>query len=73
MAGGAAGGGSGLAPPPQEQQQPQGLPPHMTGGPPGLNPAPGPPQHAPLGGYQPAPSGVNGKLRRRFSLNTISA
>ncbi|KAF2811449.1 WD40 repeat-like protein [Mytilinidion resinicola] len=59
MAGSAAQGGPGLAPPPQEQPQPQGLPPHMPQGPPGLNPAPGPPSHAPFGGYQPAPA-VNG-------------
>lgn len=61
MAGNAAQGGPGLAPPPQEQPpQGQGLPAHLQQGPPGLNPAPGPPQHAPFGGYgQPAP-GVNG-------------
>ncbi|KAK8213225.1 general transcription repressor [Zalaria obscura] len=60
MAGGAAQGGPGLAPPPQEQPQQPGMPAHMPQGPPGLNPAPGPPQHAPFGGYgQPAP-GVNG-------------
>lgn len=57
MAGSAAQGGPGLAPPPQEPQQPQGMPPHLGGGPqgpPGLNPAPGPPQH--FGGYPPNPS-----------------
>ncbi|OCK84817.1 transcriptional repressor rco-1 [Lepidopterella palustris CBS 459.81] len=59
MAGGAAQGGPGLVPPSQDQPQPQGLPPHMPQGPPGLNPAPGPPQHAPFGGYQPGPP-VNG-------------
>ncbi|KAL1608381.1 general transcription repressor [Paraconiothyrium brasiliense] len=53
-------GGPGLAPPPQEAPQPGGLPPHLGGGPqgpPGLNPAPGPPQH--FGGYGSAPS-MNG-------------
>jgi glucose repression regulatory protein TUP1 len=33
----------------------------MPQGPPGLNPAPGPPQHAPFPGYQPGPAAVNGK------------
>ncbi|KAF4555422.1 Transcriptional repressor rco-1-like protein [Elsinoe fawcettii] len=61
MAGAAAQGGPGLAPPPQEQPPPgQGLPAHLQG-PPALNPAPGPPQHAPFGGYgQPPAPGVNG-------------
>lgn len=60
MAGSAAGGGPGLAPPSQQDpQQPQGLPPHAPQGPPGLNPVPGPPQHAPFGGYQPPPA-ING-------------
>ncbi|KAH8724716.1 WD40-repeat-containing domain protein [Phaeosphaeriaceae sp. PMI808] len=56
--GGIMAGGGGLAPPPQEPQQPQGVPAHLPQGgpPPGLNPAPGPPQH--FGGYQ-APA-VNG-------------
>ncbi|KAJ9628547.1 general transcription repressor [Taxawa tesnikishii (nom. ined.)] len=59
MAGATAQGGPGLAPPPQEQQQPQGMPGHMPSGPPGLNPAPGPPPH--FGNYgQPTPGGVNG-------------
>lgn len=60
MAGSAAAGGPGLAPPPQEQPQGQGLQSHVSQGPPGLNSAPGPPQHAPFGGYQPGPS-LNGK------------
>ncbi|KAJ9643062.1 general transcription repressor [Coniosporium tulheliwenetii] len=59
MAGAAAQGGPGLAPPSQEQPQPQGLPPHMPSGPPGLNPPPGPQHQTPFGGYQPGP-GVNG-------------
>lgn len=61
MAGAAGQGGPGLAPPPQDQPpQGQGLPGHLQQGPPGLNPAPGPPQH--FGGYgQPAP-GVNGTI-----------
>ncbi|KAF2151133.1 WD40 repeat-like protein [Myriangium duriaei CBS 260.36] len=62
MAGATAQGGPGLAPPPQDQPQGQGLPAHLQQGPPGLNPAPGPPQHAPFGGYgQPPAPGVNGK------------
>lgn len=60
MSGATAQGGPGLAPPQQEPSQPQGLPPHMPQGPPGLNPAPGPPQHAPFGGYGPV-AGVNGQ------------
>lgn len=62
MAGGAGQGGPGLAPPPQEPAQPQGLPPHLSQGPPSLNAAPaGPPQPPPFGGYQPPP-GPNGAL-----------
>ena len=60
MAGNAAQGGPGLAPPSQDPQQPQSLPPHAPQGPPGLNPVPGPPQHAPFGGYQPPPA-INGE------------
>ncbi|KAK5169944.1 hypothetical protein LTR04_005512, partial [Oleoguttula sp. CCFEE 6159] len=60
MAGAAAQGGPGLAPPPQEQPPPQGLPQHLAQAPPGLNPAPGPPQHAPFSGYGPAAPGING-------------
>ncbi|TKA78524.1 hypothetical protein B0A49_05125 [Cryomyces minteri] len=60
MAGATAQGGPGLAPPPQEQPPPQGLPQHLAQAPPGLNPAPGPPQHAPFGGYGPAGPGING-------------
>ncbi|TKX25480.1 transcriptional repressor [Elsinoe australis] len=60
MAGATAQGGPGLAPPPQEQPPPgQGLPAHLQG-PPALNPPPGPPQHAPFGGYGQAAPGVNG-------------
>ncbi|KAF1983443.1 WD40 repeat-like protein [Aulographum hederae CBS 113979] len=56
MTGNAGQGGPGLAPPPQEPIQPQGLPPHMPQGPPGLNPPPGPPQPPPFG-YPPAANG----------------
>jgi glucose repression regulatory protein TUP1 len=59
MAGSASQGGPGLAPPPQEAQQQQGMPPHLgPQGPPGLNPAPGPPQH--FGGYQQPGPAANG-------------
>ncbi|KAF3053387.1 proteinral transcription repressor [Didymella keratinophila] len=57
MAGSANQGGPGLAPPPQDGNPPHGMPPQLGGGPqnpPGLNPAPGPPQH--FGGYQPGPA-----------------
>lgn len=72
MAGSAAQGGPGLAPPPQEPPQGHGMPPQLGGpqGPPGLNPAPGPPQH--FGGYQQGPS-VNGKHQRLHTSATVSA
>lgn len=68
MAGATAQGGPGLAPPQEQQQAQPGMPAHMQG-PPALTQPPGPPQHAPFGGYgQPAP-GVNGKFNyMRFAL-----
>ncbi|KAL9093348.1 MAG: hypothetical protein Q9165_004089 [Trypethelium subeluteriae] len=69
MAGGAQGGGPGLAPPPQDGPKPPNLQHGVPPGPPGLNPAPGPPSHAPFNGYgsmngyggpQPPPPGSPG-------------
>ena len=72
MAGSAAQGGPGLAPPPQEPPQGHGMPPQLGGpqGPPGLNPAPGPPQH--FGGYQQGPS-VNGEFQQVPTINFVLA
>ncbi|MBE7180627.1 MAG: hypothetical protein INR71_05350 [Terriglobus roseus] len=66
MTGATAQGGPGLAPPPQDAVQQQGLPTHISQGPPGLNPAPtGPPQPPPFPYNQPGPPGPNGTYNPR--------
>ena len=66
MAGGAQGGGPGLAPPPQDGPKPPNLQHGVPPGPPGLNPAPGPPSHAPFGGY----GSMNGKPCHSVNLSS---
>ena len=63
MAGGAQGGGPGLAPPPQDGPKPPGLQHGVPPGPPGLNPAPGPPSHAPFTGYSGSMNGKTPQFR----------
>ena len=64
-------GGPGLAPPPQDGPKPPNLQHGVPPGAPGLNPAPGPPSHAPFGNY----NSMNGKLKNfvcRTLLKSIS-
>ena len=59
MSGDGAQGGTGIPPPPQEPSQPQGLPGHLTQGPPG--PPSGLPQPPAYGNFPQQPS-ASGKL-----------